>query len=134
MNLEKYIEISLCISGSNLPVNDISDRLALSATSVRTQYSIHKSVPNEYKCSEWCFKIRKRPCTSLSSAFDDLISVFYLKKGEILAIRDMYKADISIVIVTDMVNDELPELVIPLSAISFSNDIKAEISFDIYSY
>lgn len=134
MNLEKYIEISLCISGLNLPVNAISDRLALSASSVRTQYSIPKSVPDEYKCNEWCFTIRKSPCTRLSSAFDDLISVFSLKKGDILAIRDMYKADISIVIVTDMVNDELPELVIPLSAISFSNDIKAEINFDIYSY
>lgn len=134
MNLEKYIEISLCISGSNLPVNTISDRLALSATSIRSKCSISDSVPDEYKCDEWCFTISKSPCTRLSSVFDDLISIFSLKKGDILEIHDMYKADISIVIVTDMINDELPELVIPLSAISFSNDIKAEISFDIYSY
>lgn len=134
MNIEKHIEISLCISGKNLPLDSISERLNILATSVKPQKSISDSIFKVYKRDEWCFTINKSPCTRLSSAFDDLISVFISKKKEILDICDMFKAEVSIIVVTDMIKDELPELIIPLSAISFSNDIKAEICFDIYSY
>lgn len=128
--MNKYIEINICISGHGLSPDKITEKLRQSPTSIK------KNAIDETGelVDVWYYTIRRESCLSLSDAFDDLISVFESKKEEIIELNDKYKADTFILVITDIINDELPEMTIPVRASKFAFEIRADIDFDIYSY
>lgn len=135
MNSQKHIEITLCISGSEISFNFISKILELSPTSIRDNSSLnHQFLSDELNCKEWCYTISKKPCNELSIAFTELLNVFSGKEKKLLNICSLNNANITVIVVTDFINDEIPELTIPVNVIAFLNEIKAELCFDIYSY
>lgn len=134
MEPQKYIEISLCISPGELPLETISDFLQLNPTNIESKNGNRDAHFKVNKPIEWCYTIKIIPCDSLTLAFNELLRIFNNKKEMLQEIVTKYSSVINIVIITDMINDEIPELLVSSDVIAFLNYIKADLSFDIYSY
>ena len=127
--MEEYINVSLVISTDDNHVDSITDNLGVAPTKIRDKDSFPIKELAHY---EWIYSTGNLKVRSLSDAVIPILHVFNEKRAVIKHLLDEINGKCNIVIVISAFSTDGPEVVLENDLISFANDIKAEIGFDLY--
>lgn len=129
--MKEYINVSLVISSDDDYADVITNRLDITPTQIRDKDSFQIK---EFEHCEWIYSTGDLKVRSLSDAVVPILTVFGKKRDTIISLTKEIKGKCDIVVVISAFSGDGPEVVLDKDLISFSNDIEAEIGFDLYFY
>lgn len=129
--MEEYIHVDLVITTEENYTKLITDRLGINPTHTRDKGEFKIK---EFACCEWEYSTGKLKVRSVTDAVAPILNLFGGKRQDIRSILEETGGKCVIVIVISALSTNGPEVFLEKDIISFSNDIQAEIAFDLYYY
>lgn len=129
--MDEYINASLVLTTEENYIKLITDRLGISPTQTRDKNDFKI---REFACFEWVYSTGNMKVRSVTEAVAPILNLFGGKRQDIRSLLEETGGKCDIVIVISAISGDGPEVVLEKDIISFSNDIQAEIGFDLYYY